>query len=417
MEQIPNIRHLRVFREIARQGSISAAASRVHLSQPAVTQALAKLEDQLGVVLVDRQRGAMKPTAIGQIYLRRVETALRQLHSGAREAIRAGNRQGGRGFADFDRLMTAAQLRVLVAMIDARNFSIAARAVGVSQPTLHRSARNLEKLSGLSLFSATAVGISLSQAALALAQKAKLALVELQQGSDEINQFLGRDSTLINVGSLPLARSSILPEAINAMVGAAEKVQVRVVEGRYEELLHGLRHGDIDLLIGALRDPPPVDDIVQEALFDDPLALVARAGHPLAGRRNVSIRETLAFPWVAPPRRTPAGSYLYETLRIGDLPQTPVRIVSSSLILVRGLLTRGDYITIISLHQIGKELADGLVVPLDVKLTNNSRPIGLTVRRGWRPTRTQALFLDFLRTAAHAAYPDQKMSAEDSALQ
>jgi LysR family transcriptional regulator of gallate degradation len=406
MDPIPNIRHLRVFREIVRQGSITAAASRVHLSQPAVTQALAKLEDQLGVALVERQRGGMSTTAIGAIYLKRVETALQQLRSGARDAIRLGNRQGARGFADFDRLMTVAQLRVLVAMIDARNFSIAARHVGLSQPTLHRSARNLEKLSGLDLFSSNSEGISLTPAAMALVQRVKLALVELRQGADEIGEYLGQDSTHLVVGSLPLARSSILPDAIHNLIEAAEKAQVRVVDGRYEELLYGLRHGDIDFLIGALRDPPPVDDIVQEPLFDDPLSIVARRAHPLAGKNNVSLEETLEYPWVAPPRAAPAGSYLYETLKIGNRKQTPVRIVSSSLILVRGLLMRGNYMTIISLHQIGKELADGLLVPIKVDLKNNSRPIGLTFREGWRATRTQSVFLELVRSAARTAHQD-----------
>ncbi|HEY5790214.1 MAG TPA: LysR family transcriptional regulator, partial [Gammaproteobacteria bacterium] len=44
----PNLRHLRVVREVAACRSISQAAKRVHLSQPAITQAVAKLEEGLG---------------------------------------------------------------------------------------------------------------------------------------------------------------------------------------------------------------------------------------------------------------------------------------------------------------------------------------------------------------------------------
>ena len=164
-----------------------------------------------------------------------------------------------------------------------------------------------------------------------LAQRTKLALAELQQGFDEVDDFLGRDSTHIVVGALPLVRTFVLPAAIDRMVRNSGRVQIRAVDGRYAELLHGVRHGDIDFLIGALRDPAPVDDIVQEPLFDDPLAIVAGTKHPLAGRDEVTIDDVLAYPWVAPPKNTPAGSYLYDTLRIQDLPSTPVRVVSSSL--------------------------------------------------------------------------------------
>jgi LysR family transcriptional regulator of gallate degradation len=158
-----------------------------------------------------------------------------------------------------------------------------------------------------------------------------------------------------------------------------------------------VRQGDLDFLIGALRDPPPVDDIVQEPLFDDPLALVAGTEAPAGGARTVTIDDVLAYPWVAPPKNTPAGSYLYDTLRIQDCRNTPVRVVSSSLVLLRGLLMMGDYITIISLNQIRHEYEQGVLVPLPIELADSARAIGLTYRRDWRPTKTQQQFLSYLR--------------------
>ena len=74
--------------------------------------------------------------------------------------------------------------------------------------------------------------------------------------------------------------------------------------------------------------------------------------------------------------------------------------MSSSLVLLRGLLTTGPYITIISKHQISHELEAGLLVPLAMPLTDSDRPIGLTFRKDWRPTPAQKLFLDFVRDAA-----------------
>lgn len=405
-ESLPNIRHLRVFREVARLQSVSAAAEQVHLSQPAVTQAVSKLEAELGAALFERRSDGMYLTPIGSTFLARVAAALDHLETGAREASRVGLRHAGRGFTRFDRLITSAQLRALAALSDASNFSMAARALGVSQPSVHRAARNLEKVTGIELFKSAPEGVSLTHAAQALAQRTKLAFAELKQGFEEIGEHLGRDSSVITVGSLPLARSSIMPRAINAMVAARPNVQIRVVDGVYETLLARLRSGEIDVLIGALRHPLPAEDVTQERLFDDPLTIVAGARHPLAGRRNVSIAETLDWPWVAPPRPTPAGSYLFDTLRIHEREQTPVRVVSSSLALLRGLLTSGDYITIISAHQIRHEIEQGLLVPLDVSLEASSRAIGLTFREGWRPTPAQSLFLDLVREAAREAMGD-----------
>ena len=401
--ELPNLRHLRVFCEVARSRSVSAAAQVVHLSQPAVTQAIGKLEEDFGAALFERRFDGMYPTEIGAKFLVRAQAALDHLEAGAREAARVGLRNRDRSFSRFDRQMTATQLRALAAISESSNFSMAARAIGISQPSIHRAARNLEKVSGITFFNSAPEGVSLTHAAMALAQRTRLALAELRQARDEIGEHLGRDSSQITVGTLPLARTSILPRAIDAMIAARPKVQVRVVDGTYETLLSRMRSGEIDFLIGALRSPPPVDDIEQERLFDDPLAIVAGRNHPLASRAHVDIEETLAWPWVAPPRATPAGSYLFDTLKINERAQTPVRVVSSSLTLIRGLLTSGNYITIISTHQIGHELAQGLLTPLNVELKANSRPIGLTFRAEWRPTPAQSLFIDLVRDAARRA--------------
>lgn len=395
--KLPNIRHLRAFREVAQSRSISKASAEVHLSQPAITQAIAKLEEQLGVSLFERRSDGMLPTEAGSLFLARVERALALLRGGAREAVRLGAKKGGKGFSDFDRLLTTAQLRALVAVSKAANFSLAARAVGLSQPTLHRAARDLERLSGLALFLRNSQGIRLSPSADALAKAVKLAFAELEQGYSEIDAMLGLDSGRIVVGTLPLPRTYILPRAINGLLGGRPDVRVSVIDGPYNDLLHDLRHGEIDLLVGALRDPVPIDDVVQEALFDDPLAVVARHGHPLSGRKRIGLDELAAYPWALPRQGTPTRA-AFETLFEGRAPP-PCPVESSSLVLLRGLLLDSDRLTLISAHQIRHEEQLGVLAPLPFKPPVPARPIGLTLRRDWRPTATQDLFLRCLRAA------------------
>lgn len=397
--KFPNIRHLRVFLEVSRCHSISIAADRIHLSQPAVTQAISKLEDSLKVALFQRKNIGFHTTKTGTRFAQRVERTLRQLRLGAKLSNRSDKKVERRGFANFDELLTAAQLRALVAVEQALSYSVAGREIGLSQPSLHRSVSNLENLSGLKLFQRTSAGIEPTPAGHILIKHTKLAYAELQQGLNEISEFRGRDSTVIIVGSLPLARTYLLPIATHAMIQSTQNVQIRLVDGPYQELLRGLRNGEIDCLIGALRDPSPADDVAQEALFSDPLAIVAGSNHPLVKQKNISITDTLIFPWAAPPKTTPGGSYLFDTLQIKDLPSTPVRVVSSSLIFLRELLTQGDYLTIISQHQINEEIKQGVLIPLPIPLDNNERPIGITLRRDWKPTSTQSKFLGFLRSA------------------
>ena len=416
--EFPNIRHLLAFKEVAIQKGISAAAFRVHRSQPAVTQAIAGLEQQLDVILFDRQAAGMFLTPGGDAFFVRVCRMFDHLAHAAREAAQIEIRhrlrhkthpKDHRPTADFHRNTTAAQLRALVAIGVTGSFSLAARRTGLSQPSIHRAGRDLERLAGMAFFTTTRKGTKLTRAGEAFARGTRLARDELRQGFDELNHLKGKDSTRITVGSMPLSRSMVLPTATHRILQEKSDVQIRNVDGPYGELLRALRHGELDFLIGALRDPPPEDDVIQEPLFSDPLAIVAGPDHPLAGRPHLTLRDTLNFPWIAPPRDTPTGDYLYRQLGIARMEKTPVRIVSSSLIMVRGLLARGDYVTILSQHQAAVEMRLGLIVPLDVTLPDSTRPIGLTYRADWVPTTTQTRFLSLIRLAAMTpGYPQNE---------
>lgn len=78
-----NLRHLRALIAITEQGSISGAADQVSLSQPALTQGLAKLEDQFGCAFFERRPDGMVATRMGQLVIDRTRSALGHLSVGA----------------------------------------------------------------------------------------------------------------------------------------------------------------------------------------------------------------------------------------------------------------------------------------------------------------------------------------------
>ncbi|MCB1411065.1 MAG: LysR family transcriptional regulator, partial [Rhodobacteraceae bacterium] len=67
----PSLRHLRVFLAVLDQGTITAAARLCNISQPAASQALARLESDAGMALIHHGRDASGPTEAGQAYGRR----------------------------------------------------------------------------------------------------------------------------------------------------------------------------------------------------------------------------------------------------------------------------------------------------------------------------------------------------------
>jgi DNA-binding transcriptional LysR family regulator len=73
---MPELRQLRYFVMVAEEGQITRAASRLHLAQPALSQAIAQLEARLGVALFVRHARGMTLTPAGEAYLEAARTAL-----------------------------------------------------------------------------------------------------------------------------------------------------------------------------------------------------------------------------------------------------------------------------------------------------------------------------------------------------
>lgn len=399
-----NLRHLRAFCEVAACGSVSRAAEQVHLSQPAVTQAVAKLETQLETQLFDRTHAGFRTTEPGRIFLLRAKRALGHLEDGARTPPRRGPKPP----AGLERRVTAAQLRALLAVSRTGNFSNAARSLGMSQSALYRMARSLEKDADVPLFEVVSKAVVLTPAAERLARYAGLAFRELDQGLEDIAAWNGRDTPRIVIGTLPLARSYVLPRAIAAYLSERPNGHLSVVEGPYGTLLPALRHGEIDILIGALRAPELVEDIEQRVLFEDRLAVVARPDHPLAGRSRLALEDLSDLTWIVPPPGSPTRGN-FEDLFDRREGLRPRRIVEAgSLILTRGLLAESDAVAIISAHQIRHETALEILAPLDFEVSSPPRRIGLAIRRGWRPTASQKRMIELLveaGTEVASAYP------------
>ncbi|WP_266036221.1 helix-turn-helix domain-containing protein, partial [Brucella intermedia] len=66
-----NLRSFQAFVEVVRQGGFSAAAKAINATQSTVSKAVRQLEDELGLILLDREVSPSRLTAAGEIVFRR----------------------------------------------------------------------------------------------------------------------------------------------------------------------------------------------------------------------------------------------------------------------------------------------------------------------------------------------------------
>jgi DNA-binding transcriptional LysR family regulator len=403
MREIHSFRHLRVVAAVARCGSARGAAARVSLSLPAISQAITGVEKAIGEKLFDRAARGMFATEAGQVFVRRIERAIGYLNTGAQTI--AVRKPGSPSDALLSRLATTVQLRALVSVIEHGGYAPAARQLGVTQPNIHRAIRDLEKTMERRLFQPSRFGASPTPEALVLARYTQLAFREIELGLEELRGLRGLQDGSIRIGALPLLRTRILPIAVTRLVEQYPDAQVTIMDAPYGELLNHLRHGRIDLILGALRDPSPGSDLQQEEFFREPLAIVVRAGHPLLKSRGLDAAKLAKLEWIAPPAPTPARAHFGEFLRRRGLP-LPKRIIEcSSFITTRDLLVRGDRVALLSASQIDHEALAGELAIAVAELPGTERPIGVCTRADWSPTRMQAHFRALIREIAHESRP------------
>jgi DNA-binding transcriptional LysR family regulator len=83
--QATNFAQLEAFCEVVEAGSFTAAAERMHVTQPAVSMHVRALEKQYGLELLERRGDGVVPTAAGQALYRRARVILRQRLEAVRE--------------------------------------------------------------------------------------------------------------------------------------------------------------------------------------------------------------------------------------------------------------------------------------------------------------------------------------------
>lgn len=391
-------RGLRAVSAVVEMGSVNKAANQLCLSQPALSRTVKIIEDELELPLFKRESSGMIPTRFCRILAARIARLEKHLQAAATEIEGLGGPTTTRGgLSNLCKNITNRQLETLIEVTDCKSVGYAAQKLGLTRPAVSRSLRELEQLVGQPLVRRLPREITPTASGEVLIRRGKLALAEIRYARDELAATSGTVSGRIIIGTLPLSRTMLVPRAIACLSRDHPNLNFSTVDSPYDELLAALRCGDVDMIIGALRNPPPVDDVVEEALFRDSLTVVARAGHPFTERAEITIDEIAEAEWIVPRHGTPTRRHFEALFQRSGLP-VPTHIVeSSSLVTIRSLLMESDKIALISRSQVFYEERLGLLSVLPIALTHTERPIGITLRADAFLTLGVELFITNLR--------------------
>jgi DNA-binding transcriptional LysR family regulator len=383
-----SFRQLKLFESVGRLNSVRRASEECNLSQPAVTQALAKLELQVGAVLLERRASGSYLNELGEIFHRRTTRLFEQFEDAL---ITLGVPGAPGAAATIAKRISRSQARSLIAIVESGSFAHAAEALGLSQASLQRAARDLEGNLKKSIYYRTAAGVMVTPAGVEFGRRIKLATQEIEWGIQEIEAARGVVASQIAIGAMPFGGSVLLASVLDEFVRAHPKVDVKIVNESASEMLKRLRDGEVDFVIGLVQETT-ADGLVNEALARTPYAVVARRGHRLLKQGTVTVEDLLRYDWVVGTTGASRRACFERLFQGGPGPQTS--IATSALPVIRHLLMRSDRLTLMTSYEL---MHESELAPLPFGPIEPTPAIGVTMRSGWLPTKLHQDFIELLR--------------------
>lgn len=393
---IPNIRHLRMAQAIGRFAGVSSASRHLNISQPAVTQAIANLEEQLGTAIFDRRATGTYVTDIGKRFLVRVDRFFEILESAIYSTLNNAGEQPGRQLPLIEQFVTTTQLKALVVASEPATLEATAAAMKMSVASLHRSARALERSLGAPLLERAARGNVCNAAGEFLAREVRRAAREIEFGRAEITLDHDNEDLEIMVGMLPMAGTFELASGIRRFAKTHPSTRVTIQSGTYRALLDDLLNCRIDMIFGLLHSPDWEPEIEEELLYTDSYCVVCRPGHPLTRLREITAEALRDYDWIVPAKRTQRRRNI-EALFASTGRQPRGNVEVNSYNCARTLLLESDMVTVMSRSEVRLDAKLGTLTFLPCAGLGGEMPKGLTTRLGWLPTERHEQFLECLR--------------------
>jgi DNA-binding transcriptional LysR family regulator len=291
-------------------------------------------------------------------------------------------------------------IRDVIAVAERGSLRSAARHLGVAQPAITRSIRELEHELGTTLFVRHVSGVALTPMGETFLRRATAIQLELERTKDEIQQLKGAKTGTIAVGLSTAAHVALLPRVLKAFVRAFPDVQLRLIEGLFPALEAELFDGSIDFYVGPLAEDSASREFAVEKLFDNHRIVVGRRNHPLA--RAKSLAELQGAKWVTTSVTVSSAAELVPVFGRFKLPAPMIAARTQTALSMIVLAAYSDYLAMLPEQWLDFVKTGRLLHHIDVR-EELVAPSICVVRRARLPLTPVAEHLCdlFRRAAAH----------------
>lgn len=291
---------------------------------------------------------------------------------------------------------TLPQLRVLEASARLGSLARAAEELHIAQPTASVQIRKLSETVGLPLFEQVGRRIYLTEAGKRVVAGCNDVFHALSRLEETLADMRGLSS-----GRLQLAATSMAKHFAPRLLGAFSQlhpgIETSLQIHNRGALIERLANNEDDLYMFA--HPPEGREVVVQAILSNPLVVVARNDHPLAGAINVPFARLAQEPFLM--REAGSGTRMVAQELFARHALAPkVRMELSTNEAIHEAILAGLGVSILSRYTLGLEAEETRLVSLDVEGFPLESQWQLVYPVGKHLSVAARAFLDFARTEA-----------------
>jgi len=292
------------------------------------------------------------------------------------------------------------QIRDVVAIADHGSLRAAAQYLGMAQPALTRSIRELEHELGVSLFDRHARGMALTPLGKAFIARMRVVQAELQRSRDEMEQMSGRLTGQASIGLSMACNIALLPGVLAPFKKRFPKVRLKVVEGLFPELRKQLLDATLDFYVGPVIGRPVLRECTVATLFENECVILARKGHPL--RSAKSLMALSEARWIGTQVADHYEQELGPLFRSHGLKAPLVDTEATSALSALIVVANTDLLAMLPRQYLRFPGMSQLLQPINVKEPLNAPDICLVTRSGLPLTPAAEFLSDLIRRTAMA---------------
>lgn len=262
--------------------------------------------------------------------------------------------------------MNIKHLEHLLALADTGSFSRAAEKLFITQSALSRSIQNLEEELGGLLLDRIGKRNELTPLGLDVVSRARHIVRDAAELRHNAKLLQGEGSVSISVG-LGSGPAALLMVPLLCLAARRQGMRVSVTQGSVELQVSQLRSRQLDALVVDMRRVIPAADLNIESLAELKAGFVARANHPLAGRKAVNLPDVLRYSIASTPLSDEVARMLVDRFGLQANPAEMVKLRCDDVASLVSAVAQTDAIFLGVIAATRGGLADGSLVELQVR--------------------------------------------------